>query len=127
MLNRIHHIAIICSDYVKSKQFYTEILGLQVIREQYRADKHSWKLDLALNGQYIIELFSFQNPPKRLSWPEACGLRHLAFEVDNLTEVLNGLKDKHIEAEPIRFDEATNKTFSFIFDPDQLPIELYEY
>ncbi|KTD18813.1 putative lyase [Legionella lansingensis] len=126
MLNRIHHTAIICSDYDKSKYFYTKILGLEIIRERYRADRQSYKLDLALHGQYIIELFSFPTPPRRLSWPEAAGLRHLAFEVDDLTQVLHYLSKKKVQAEPIRIDEVTQKAFTFIFDPDELPIELYE-
>jgi glyoxylase I family protein len=126
MLNKIHHIAIICSDYVKSKSFYTQILGLETIKEVFRKDRQSYKLDLALNGEYIIELFSFPEPPKRISRPEATGLRHLAFKVDNLNEVVENLKKKNIHAEKIRVDEITNKCFTFIFDPDNLPIELYE-
>lgn len=126
MLNRIHHIAIICSDYKKSKEFYTHILGLEIIREIFRQDRQSYKLDLSINGEYIIELFSFPDTPKRLSNPEATGLRHLAFEVDNLESVIETLKKKNIIAEQIRIDEITNKNFTFIFDPDNLPIELYE-
>ncbi len=126
MLNKIHHIAIICSDYVKSKNFYTQILGLEIIKEVFRKERQSYKLDLALNGKYIIELFSFPEPPKRISRPEAAGLRHLAFEVDNLNEVIENLKKKNIPTEKIRVDEITNKCFTFIFDPDNLPIELYE-
>ncbi|QRN03848.1 VOC family protein [Legionella sp. MW5194] len=126
MLNKIHHIAIICSDYVKSKNFYTQVLGLETINEVFRKDRQSYKLDLALNGEYIIELFSFPDPPNRISRPEATGLRHLAFEVDNLNEVVESLKKKNIPTEKIRVDEITNKCFTFIFDPDNLPIELYE-
>ncbi|STX50411.1 Lactoylglutathione lyase [Legionella busanensis] len=126
MLKGIHHIAIICSDYLHSKSFYTNILGLKVIKETFRKERQSYKLDLALNGQYVIELFSFPTPPKRLSRPEATGLRHLAFEVDNLTSVVEELGQKGILAEPIRIDEMTDKQFTFIFDPDNLPIELYE-
>ncbi|MES2396878.1 MAG: VOC family protein [Bacteroidota bacterium] len=126
MLNRIHHIAIICSDYNRSKEFYTHILGLEIIREIFRQDSQSYKLDLSLNGEYIVELFSFPDPPQRLSRPEATGLRHLAFEVDNLNTVIEILKKKNIFAEQIRIDEITNKHFTFIFDPDNLPIELYE-
>jgi glyoxylase I family protein len=125
-LNRCHHIAIICSDFNKSKSFYTSILGFSILREIYRADRASYKLDLALNGQYVIELFSFPNPPKRASRPEATGLRHIAFEVDDLDQALHSLNEKNIEAESIRMDETTGKRFTFIFDPDDLPIELYE-
>jgi glyoxylase I family protein len=126
MLNNIHHIAIICSDYAKSKHFYTEILGLKIIREIYRAERESYKLDLGLNGKYVIELFSFPNPPERLSRPEATGLRHLAFEVDDLEIFLKDLTEHHLDIEPIRKDEWTNKKFTFTFDPDHLPIEFYE-
>lgn len=125
-INKVHHIAIICSDYSKSKQFYTDVLGLTVIQEIYREERDSYKLDLALNGDYIIELFSFPNPPKRPSRPEATGLRHLAFEVSNLDETVAFLKSKKIESEPIRIDEMTQKRFTFIADPDELPIEFYE-
>jgi glyoxylase I family protein len=126
MLNRIHHIAIICSDYKRSKQFYTELLGLKIIREIYRKERDSFKLDLALNGEYIIELFSFPSPAPRPSRPEAAGLRHLAFEVKDLTETLKQLQEKNVKAEPVRTDEFTGKRFTFINDPDDLPIELYE-
>lgn len=125
-LNKIHHIAIICSDYNVSKKFYTEILGLKVIRENYREDRNSYKLDLSLNGDYIIELFSFHQPPKRVSRPEAAGLRHIAFEVKDILEATQYLTKNNIEFEPIRIDEYTNKKFTFFSDPDQLPIELYE-
>ena len=125
-LNKVHHIAILCSDYQKSKTFYTEVLGLTIIREIYREERQSYKLDLALNGTYIIELFSFPNPPQRSSRPEAVGLRHLAFEVINLEETITFLNTKNIESEPIRIDETTEKRFTFIADPDQLPIEFYE-
>lgn len=126
MLNHIHHTAIICSDYEKSKVFYTEILGLEIVKETFREERQSYKLDLSLNGKYIIELFSFPDPPKRLSRPESTGLRHIAFEVDNLNEVIEHLNKKNIIAEQIRLDDLTNKRFTFIFDPDNLPIELYE-
>lgn len=125
-LNKVHHIAILCSDYQKSKTFYTEVLGLTIIREIYREERQSYKLDLALNGLYVVELFSFPNPPKRPSRPEAVGLRHLAFEVINLEETIAFLNTKHIESEPIRIDETTDKRFTFIADPDELPIEFYE-
>jgi glyoxylase I family protein len=125
-LKGIHHIAIICSDYKKSKTFYTETLGLTIIQEMYRQERASYKLDLALNGQYIIELFSFPNPPQRLSRPEATGIRHLAFEVENIDAAIEILKNKNVVVEAIRIDELTNKQFTFFFDPDGLPIELYE-
>lgn len=125
-LNRCHHVAIICSNFQKSKHFYTSILGFEVINEHYRAERKSTKLDLALNGEYLIELFSFPDPPQRRSRPEAVGLRHIAFEVDNLDEELLFLSKNNILFEQIRTDEMTNKRFTFIFDPDDLPIELYE-
>ncbi len=125
-LNKIHHVAIICSDYEKSKQFYTEILGLKIIREVYREERQSYKLDLAINNNYCIELFSFPNPPKRISRPEACGLRHLAFAVTNLDDTITFLNTKKINSEPIRIDVFTNKRFTFICDPDELSIEFYE-
>ena len=125
-LKSIHHIAIICSNYAISKHFYTEILGLEIIREEFRAERNSYKLDLALNGEYVIELFSFPDPPNRVSHPEATGLRHLAFEVVNLEETIQELKTKNVQTEPIRVDEFTGKRFSFFADPDGLPLELYE-
>lgn len=126
MLNRIHHTAILCSDYEKSKDFYTNILGLEIIEETYRQERQSYKLDLSLNGQYVIELFSFPDPPQRISRPEATGLRHIAFEVDDISIVIDALKKSNISAEPIRIDEITGKQFTFIYDPDNLPVELYE-
>ncbi|MCM4162255.1 MULTISPECIES: VOC family protein [unclassified Arenibacter] len=126
ILNKIHHIAIICSDYKKSKKFYVEDLGLEPLQEIYREDRDSYKLDLAMNGNYIIELFSFPTPPPRSTRPEATGLRHLAFEVDHLTSSLVELSKKGIVAEPVRIDEHNQKKFTFIFDPDNLPIELYQ-
>ena len=125
-INKVHHIAIICSDYSKSKQFYTDVLGLTIIQEIYREERDSYKLDLALNGDYIIELFSFPNPPKRVSSPEATGLRHLAFEVNDIQETRNYIVSKQLFAEEIRIDEHTNKRFFFMSDPDNLPIEFYE-
>jgi glyoxylase I family protein len=125
-LKSIHHIAIISSDYEKSKAFYTEILGFKIEREVYREARNSYKLDLSLNGRYCIELFSFPDPPARPSRPEATGLRHIAFEVDNLDEAIAHLQNKLIYPEPIRIDEFTGKRFTFFADPDQLPIELYE-
>ena len=126
MLNKVHHIAIICSDYETSKKFYVDILGLKIIREVYREERQSFKLDLSLNGHYIIELFSFPNPPKRVSQPEATGLRHLAFEVDDVEAVIAHLQKYNVMAEPVRIDEFTGKKFTFISDPDDLPIEFYE-
>lgn len=126
MINSVHHIAVICTDYAVSKAFYTEVLGFTIVREVYRAERQSYKLDLAVNGVYMIELFSFPEPAKRPSRPEAAGLRHLAFEVDDLDEIIGILESKHVVAEPIRVDEFTGKRFTFIADPDQLPIEFYE-
>ena len=126
MLNKVHHTAIICSDYRISKDFYTKILGLEIINETFRTERSSYKLDLALNGEYIIELFSFPNPPKRTTRPEAAGLRHLAFEANNLDVVIDHLTVHNIEVEPVRVDEITGKRFTFIADPDGLPIEFYE-
>ncbi len=126
MLKSIHHVAIICSDYAISKEFYTKILGLEIIQEVYRKERHSYKLDLALNGRYVLELFSFPNSPKRKSFPEACGLRHLAFEVADIKVVIEQLSRFHVSAEPLRIDPHTGKKFTFISDPDQLPIEFYE-
>lgn len=126
MLQGVHHIAIICSDYKKSKAFYTTILGLKIIKETYREHRDSYKLDLALNGEYVIELFSFPTPPKRTSRPEGCGLRHLAFKVTDIENVIKQLNNKGVVAEPIRIDELTDKKFTFFNDPDNLPIEIYE-
>lgn len=126
LLNKIHHLSIICSDYQKSKTFYCQILGLEIIRETYRQERDSYKLDLAMNGEYVIELFSFPSPPARTSRPEAAGLRHLAFEVNDLEKAIQELNAHDIPTEPIRVDENTTKKFTFFFDPDNLPIELYE-
>jgi glyoxylase I family protein len=125
-LNRIHHIAIICSDYEKSKRFFTEILGFSVVREVYREARKSYKLDLEVGGLYQIELFSFPDPPARPSSPEAVGLRHLAFEVDNIDEAITHLNTCGVTTEPIRVDEFTGKRYTFFNDPDGLPLELYE-
>jgi glyoxylase I family protein len=125
-LNRIHHVAIICSDYGRSKHFYTEILGLKIVREVYRAERQSYKLDLAVGDTYQIELFSFPDPPARPSRPEARGLRHLAFEVDHLEENIRHLATHGVATEPVRVDEWTGKRFTFLADPDGLPVELYE-
>lgn len=126
MFNRIHHIAIICSDYEISKGFYVDKLGFTILAEVYRAERKSYKLDLAVNGLYQIELFSFENPPARPSRPEAQGLRHLAFEVDDIEVEIMRLNATGITTEPIRIDEFTGKRFTFFADPDGLPLELYE-
>ena len=126
MLKAIHHIAIICSDYECSKKFYTEILGLSIVDEHYRADRNSWKLDLALNGQYVIELFSFPEPPQRISRPEARGLRHLAFTVTDIDKTISSLNNYGVVTEQLRIDDYTGKRFTFFSDPDGLPLELYE-
>ncbi|GGG93899.1 VOC family protein [Parapedobacter pyrenivorans] len=126
MLLAVHHIAVICSDYERSKRFYTEILGLSILRETYRQERQSYKLDLALGNHYIIELFSFPQPPQRPSGPEACGLRHLAFAVDDLQDTITHLQGKGVQVEPVRIDEYTGKRFTFFRDPDGLPLELYD-
>lgn len=123
---KIHHIAIICSDYEISKKFYTDILGLKIIREVYREERKSYKLDLAIGEYYVIELFSFPNPPKRPSRPESCGLRHLAFSVENVNEKRKDLIQKGLQCEETRIDEFTGKAFFFTQDPDDLPLEFYE-
>lgn len=123
---KIHHIAIICSNYEVSKKFYTEVLGLNIIREVYREARQSYKLDLAIGEHYVIELFSFPNPPERPSRPESCGLRHLAFSVDNVEEKRNELTERGLICEDIRIDEFTEKKFFFTTDPDNLPLEFYE-
>lgn len=125
-ITQVHHIAIICSDYVRSKAFYTEVLGFEILQEVYREARDSYKVDLALNGQYIIELFSFPNPPARPSRPEACGMRHLAFQVGDLDLVVQEIQAQKWLIEPIRVDEFTGKRFTFMADPDDLPIEFYE-
>ncbi|AYC07320.1 SMU1112c/YaeR family gloxylase I-like metalloprotein [Vibrio cholerae] len=126
MLKRIHHAAIICSDYPRSKAFYTEILGLRVVAENYRAARDSYKLDLALPDGSQIELFSFPNAPERPSFPEAQGLRHLAFVVDDVAEIKAQLEQQGVSVEPIRIDEYTGKAYTFFTDPDGLPLELYQ-
>lgn len=122
----IHHIAIICSDYKKSKDFYVNKLGFDVLAEVYRKERDSYKLDLSVGGKYQIELFSFPNPPKRVTNSEACGLRHLAFEVEDIQDTTNELKKHEILCEEIRIDEFTGKKFTFFQDPDGLPLEIYE-
>jgi glyoxylase I family protein len=122
----IHHIAIICSDYERSKKFYVETLGFSIIQETFREHRNSYKLDLSVGDKYQIELFSFPNPPERPSHPEACGLRHLAFEVDDIEQAVSDLKSQGVEVEDIRIDEITGKLFTFFKDPDALPLEIYE-
>ena len=123
---KIHHIAIICSDYQVSKKFYTEILELQILREVYRSERDSYKLDLGIGDHYVIELFSFPNPPARPSRPESCGLRHLAFSVENIEEKRNEFTRKGLICEDIRIDEFTDRKYFFTQDPDDLPLEFYE-
>ena len=125
-VNRINHVAIICSNYEVSKKFYTEVLCFPIIKETFRDSRNSYKLDLLVGENDQIELFSFSNPPIRASNPEACGLRHLSFEVDDIEETVRYLKSHHVAAEDIRIDEITGKRFTFFKDPDDLPLEIYE-
>ncbi|PEB55955.1 hypothetical protein CON65_13255 [Bacillus pseudomycoides] len=125
-ISKVHHIAIICSDYKTSKEFYTRILGFKVVNEVYRKERDSYKLDLCVGEQYQIELFSFPNPPERPSFPEATGLRHLAFAVTDIDEAVKHLNRYGVDTEPIRVDEITGRRFVFFQDPDCLPLELYE-
>lgn len=124
-ISGVHHVAIICSNYEISKKFYVDILGFEIIHETFRSERNSYKLDLKV-GNTQIELFSFPNPPQRFSKPEACGLRHLAFAVENIEECVSYLESHHIEVENIRIDEITGKKFTFFQDPDNLPLEIYE-
>jgi glyoxylase I family protein len=125
-INKIQHVAIICSDYEVSKKFYVDILKFSIINETYRAERDSYKLDLKVSDRDTLELFSFPLPPQRPSKPEACGLRHLAFEVDNIEENVDYLISKGVNVEPIRVDPITGKKFTFFKDPDDLPLEIYE-
>tara|TARA_Y100001951_G_C11242731_1_gene241509 strand:- start:316 stop:708 length:393 start_codon:yes stop_codon:yes gene_type:complete len=125
-LTGIHHVAIICSDYPRSKAFYSELLGLQILAENYRPARDSWKLDLQLADGSQLELFSFPKPPPRPSKPEAQGLRHLAFRVTNLADYVAYLTTNGVSVEPVRVDEYTGKSFTFFQDPDGLPLELYQ-
>ena len=125
-LKQVHHIAIIATDYARSKAFYCDILGFTLQSEVYRAERDSWKGDLALNGQYVIELFSFPFPPARPSHPEACGLRHLAFSVGDIDSAVAHLKSHGVECEDIRVDPLPEKRLTFFADPDGLPLELYQ-
>ena len=121
-----HHVAIICSDYERSKRFYTHVLGMEVVAEVHRAERDSYKLDLRLPDGTQIELFSFPDSPKRASYPEACGLRHLALEVADIGESVADLERNGVAVEPVRVDEYTGNRFTFFADPDGLPLELYE-
>ena len=125
-IKAIHHVAILTDDYQKSKKFYTEVLGFTVVSETYREERRSYKLDLAINGRYQVELFSFPEFKERQSFPEAKGLRHLAFAVDNIEEAVNELIVKKVNVQGIRTDELTNKRFCFFYDPNGQPLELYE-
>lgn len=126
MFLKIHHIAIICSNYEKSKDFYVRILEFTPINEVYRKERDSYKLDLAVNGQYQIELFSFPNPPARTSYPEAAGLRHIAFAVEDIEETVSYLGSQGVKVEDIKIDPISDKRYTFFADPDGLPIEIYE-
>ena len=123
--NKVHHVAIIVSDYEKARKFYVEQLELPIIRENYREERDDYKLDLQV-GDIELEIFGVKNPPERVTNPEACGLRHLAFKVDDIEAAVKWLNDKGIETEPIRFDEYTQKRMTFFRDPDDLPLELHE-
>lgn len=125
-LQGLHHVAIIASDYARSKRFYAEVLGLRVVAEHYRAERDSWKLDLALPDGTQVELFSFPSPPPRVSRPEACGLRHLALRVTDIDAAITHLQAHGVATEPVRVDEYTGRRFTFFADPDDLPLELYE-
>ena len=126
LLPAIHHVAIICSDYARSRAFYSETLGFRIVREVYRAERDSWKLDLEVSPGVSLELFSFPSPPPRPSRPEAQGLRHLAFAVPDIDAVIAILMERGVACEPVRVDEYTERRFTFFADPDGLPIELYE-
>ena len=125
-LSKIHHIAIIVSDYEAAKDFYVNKLGFSVIRENYRPERKDWKLDLRVNEYTELEIFDEENPPKRVNCPEACGLRHLAFCVDSVEQTVNEMAEVGIECEPIRVDDYTGKKMTFLHDPDGLPLELHE-
>jgi glyoxylase I family protein len=125
-IRSIHHVAILTDDYEKSKAFYTQVLGFEILNEVYREERQSWKLDLAINGLYQVELFSFPDYKERASFPEAKGLRHLAFAVDDVEAAYNELKEKSVEVQEIRVDEYTGKKFCFFYDPNGQPLEMYE-
>lgn len=125
-LSAIHHIAIIVSDYPRSKDFYVNKLGFSVMRENYRPDKGDWKLDLRINDDTELEIFGVANPPARVTRPEAAGLRHLAFRVENIEKTAAELEALGIPVEPIRMDAYSGRKFTFFTDPDGLPLELHE-
>ena len=125
-LNSVHHIAIIISDIEKAREFYVEKLGFEVVRENYRKERDDWKLDLRVDEHTELEIFAEKNPPKRVNRPEACGLRHLAFQVESVEETVNELAEMGIECEPIRTDSFTGEKMTFFFDPDGLPLEIHE-
>lgn len=125
-LNKVHHIALICSDYQRSLDFYTRVVGCQVLAEHWREEQESYLTKLSLNGEYVIELFSYPSPPQRSSYPEAAGLRHLAFEVDDIVEQVAELERLGVAHEAIRTDATTGKRFVFFNDPDDQPLEMYE-
>ncbi len=125
-ITKIHHVAIICSNYEASKKFYIEVLGCQIIQETFRTERNSYKLDLEVGNGDMIELFSFPHPPERVNNPEASGLRHLAFAVEDIDKAVAYLQSKQIDVEEIRLDEITSKRFTFFRDPDNLPLEIYE-
>ena len=125
-LSSIHHIAIIVSDYAAAKDFYVNKLGFQVIRENYRPERRDWKLDLRISDTVGLEIFAEENPPKRVNRPEACGLRHLAFQVEDVEAAVGELAELGIPCEPVRTDTYTGKKMTFFFDPDGLPLELHE-
>jgi glyoxylase I family protein len=126
LLHAIHHVALICSDYERSKAFYTQVLGFRVLHEVYREARDSWKLDLEVSPGVQLELFSFPSPPPRLTRPEARGLRHLAFSVADVDATVLELQRRGVKAEPVRVDEYTGRRFTFFTDPDGLPLEIYE-
>lgn len=125
-LNGVHHIAVICTDYERSKRFYLQVLGFTLRREVLRAERDSWMADLELHGRYVLELFSFPSPPQRPTGPEATGLRHLAFEVDDVPAAMDRLRADGVRCEEVRVDPHTGKRMAFFFDPDDQPLELYE-
>ena len=122
----VHHIAIICSDYERSRDFYVRILGFDILQEVYRKQRQSYKLDLKVSKTCFIELFSFPNNPSRKSYPEACGLRHIAFRLLNMDEFIEYLTSQNIQVEEVQIDKNTGKRYTFFHDPDGLPLELYE-
>ena len=126
LIKKIHHVAILTDNYEESKRFYTEVLGFSIVDETYRKERHSYKLDLAINGQYCIELFSFPEYKERNSFPESKGLRHLAFAVDDVEQWIVFLRSRNVEVQDLRVDEITNKKFTFFYDPNGQPLELYE-